>query len=140
VKIVVRAVGKMRDRRLASLCDEYVARVRRHLPMQVEEVEDDKGLVSGLPAGAEIVALEAGGAAMTSAELARYLERAMVSGTRALAFLIGGADGLLPATVKLARRRLSLSPLTLPHRLARVVLCEQIYRAISIVRGEPYDR
>jgi 23S rRNA (pseudouridine1915-N3)-methyltransferase len=114
--------------------------VRRHLPMQIDEVEADEKLVTGLPVGAEIVALEAGGAAMTSAEFARDLERAMVSGTRALAFLIGGADGLAPATVKLARRRLSLSPLTLPHRLARVVLCEQIYRAVSIVRGEPYDR
>jgi 23S rRNA (pseudouridine1915-N3)-methyltransferase len=140
VKILVRAVGKMRDRRLAALCDEYVARVRRHLPMQVDEVADDAGLVAGLPAGTEIVALEAGGAAMTSAEFARTLERAMVSGTRAVAYLIGGADGLAAATVKLARRRLSLSSLTLPHRLARVLLCEQIYRAISIIRGEPYDR
>jgi 23S rRNA (pseudouridine1915-N3)-methyltransferase len=140
VKIVVRAVGKMRDRRLASLCDEYVVRVRRHLPIQIDEVDSDKQLLSGLPAGAELIALEAGGAAMTSAEFARYLERAMISGTRALAFLIGGADGLDPATVKRAQRRLSLSPLTFPHRLARVLLCEQIYRAVSIIRGEPYDR
>jgi 23S rRNA (pseudouridine1915-N3)-methyltransferase len=64
----------------------------------------------------------------------------MVSGRRALAFLIGGADGLSLAAVARAQRRLSLSPLTLPHRLARVVLCEQIYRAVSIIRGEPYNR
>jgi 23S rRNA (pseudouridine1915-N3)-methyltransferase len=140
VKILVRAVGKMRDRRLAALCDEYVARVRRHLPMQIDEVGDDEGLLAGLPVGTEIVALEAGGQAMTSGELARTLERAMVSGTRAVAFLIGGADGLGTATVRSARRRLSLSPLTLPHRLARVLLCEQIYRALTIIRGEPYDR
>jgi 23S rRNA (pseudouridine1915-N3)-methyltransferase len=140
VKIVVRAVGKMRDRRLASVCDEYVERVRRHLPMQIDEVDDDAGLLPGLPAGTEIVALEPGGDAWTTAEFTKYLERAMVSGTRALAFLIGGADGLTAATVKLARRRLSLSPLTLPHRLARVLVCEQIYRAVSIIRGEPYNR
>ena len=140
MKIVVRAVGKMRDRRLAALCDEYVARVRRHVPMNVDEVDEDGGLVLGLPAGAEIIALEPGGDAWTTPEFTKHIERAMVSGTRALVFLIGGADGLSAATVRLARRRLSLSPLTLPHRLARVLLCEQIYRAISIIRGEPYNR
>jgi 23S rRNA (pseudouridine1915-N3)-methyltransferase len=140
VKILIRAVGKLRDRRLASLCEEYVERVRRHLPVAIDEVEDDAGLLPGLPAGAEIVALEPGGDAWTTAEFAKHLERAMVAGTRAVAFLIGGADGLAPAVVRQAQRRLSLSPLTLPHRLARVVLCEQIYRAVSIIRGEPYNR
>ncbi len=140
MKILIRAVGKLRDRRLYSLCEEYVERVRRHLPIAVDEVEDDAGLLAGLPAGVEIIALEPGGDAWTTADFTKHIERAMVSGTRALAFLIGGADGLDPATVKLARRRLSLSPLTLPHRLARVVLCEQVYRAVSIIRGEPYNR
>ena len=140
MKILIRAVGKLRDRRLASLCEEYVERVRRHLPVAIDEVEDDAGLLPGLPAGAEIVALEPGGDAWTTAEFAKHLERAMVAGTRAVAFLIGGADGLAPAVVRQAQRRLSLSPLTLPHRLARVVLCEQIYRAVSIIRGEPYNR
>jgi 23S rRNA (pseudouridine1915-N3)-methyltransferase len=140
VRIIVRAVGKMRDRRLSSLCDEYAERVRRHLPMAVDEVDDDGGLLRGLPAGTEIIALEPGGDAWTTAEFARYLERNMVSGTRALAFLVGGADGLAAATVKQARRRFSLSPLTLPHRLARLVLCEQLYRAITIIRGEPYHK
>jgi 23S rRNA (pseudouridine1915-N3)-methyltransferase len=64
----------------------------------------------------------------------------MVAGARGLVFLIGGANGLAPATVAQAHRRLSLSALTLPHRLARVILCEQIYRAISVIRGEPYNR
>jgi 23S rRNA (pseudouridine1915-N3)-methyltransferase len=64
----------------------------------------------------------------------------MLHGTRALAFLIGGADGLPRAAVTRASLRLSLSALTLPHRLARVVLCEQVYRALSILRGEPYSR
>lgn len=140
MKLVVRAVGKMRDRRLSSLSDEYVERVRRHLPMVIDEVDDDQGLLRGLAPGTEIVALEPGGDAWTTADFARYLERHMVAGTRALAFLIGGADGLGAATVKQARRRFSLSPLTLPHRLARLVLCEQLYRAVSIIRGEPYHK
>ena len=140
MKILIRAVGKMRDRRLESLCEEYCARIRRHLPVEIGEVEEDAALVRGLPAGTEIVALEPGGDAWTTAEFTKYLEKRMVQGARAIAFLVGGADGLGADTVGQAKRRLSLSPLTLPHRLARVLLCEQIYRAISIIRGEPYNR
>ena len=123
MKILVRAVGKMRDRRLESVCQEYVDRARRHLPVAVEEVESDADLLRNLPAGAEVVALEPDGDRWTTVEFIKFLERRMVQGTRAIAFLIGGAEGLAPATVKAAQRRLSLSPLTLPHRLARVILC-----------------
>ena len=140
MKLLIRAVGKMRDRRLLSLCDEYVERVRRHVPMQIDEVEEDRGLLHGLPPGAEIIALEPGGDAWNTAQLTKHVERAMVQGARAMAFLIGGAEGLDPAVVERAHRRLSLSLLTLPHRLARVLLCEQLYRAISIIRGEPYNK
>jgi 23S rRNA (pseudouridine1915-N3)-methyltransferase len=140
VKILVRAVGKMRDRRLESVCQEYVDRARRHLPVAVEEVDSDADLLHNLPAGAEVVALEPGGDCWTTSEFIKYLEQRMVQGTRAIAFLIGGAEGLTATTVKAAKRRLSLSPLTLPHRLARVILCEQIYRALSAVRGEPYNK
>ena len=140
MKLVVRAVGKMRDKRLQSVCDEYVERARRHVPVEIDEVEDEASLLRGLPAGSEIIALEPGGDAWNTAELTKHVEKRMVQGARALVFLIGGADGLSPATVKQAQRRLSLSPLTLPHRLARVLLCEQIYRALSVIRGEPYNR
>ena len=140
MKILIRAVGKMRDRRLESVCQEYLDRARRHLPVAVEEVESDADLLRNLPAGAEVVALEPDGDRWTTVEFIKFLERRMVQGTRAIAFLIGGAEGLAPATVKAAQRRLSLSPLTLPHRLARVILCEQIYRALSALRGEPYNK
>jgi 23S rRNA (pseudouridine1915-N3)-methyltransferase len=140
VKILVRAVGKMRDRRLESVCQEYVDRCRRHVPVVVEEVESDADLLRNLPAGTQIVALEPGGDSWTTPAFIKYIEQRMVQGTRALAFVIGGAEGLTPATTQAAHRRLSLSPLTLPHRLARVVLCEQIYRALSSLRGEPYNK
>jgi 23S rRNA (pseudouridine1915-N3)-methyltransferase len=140
VKLLIRAVGKMRDRRMEELSREYLDRVRRHLPVDVAEVEDDAALTRQLPAGAEIIALEPGGDAWTTEELRRFLEERMVRGARALVFLVGGADGLSAATVAQAGRRLSLSPLTLPHRLARVILCEQLYRCVSAIRGEPYHR
>jgi 23S rRNA (pseudouridine1915-N3)-methyltransferase len=140
VKLIVRAVGRMRDRRLDDVCREYVDRVRRHLPIEVGEVEADEGLLRGLPAGTAIIALEPGGDAWTTPVFTAQLTKWMNGGQKAVAFLIGGADGLSRDVVAKSDRRLSLSPLTLPHRLARVVLCEQLYRAISKIRGEPYDR
>jgi 23S rRNA (pseudouridine1915-N3)-methyltransferase len=140
VKIVVRAVGKLRDRRMEELCREYLDRVKRHLPVEVNEVGEDADLLAQLPVGAEVIALEPGGAAWTTDELMRFISERMVRGSRALVFLIGGADGLSAATVAKAHRRLSLTPLTLPHRLARVILCEQIYRCVSAIRGEPYNK
>jgi 23S rRNA (pseudouridine1915-N3)-methyltransferase len=138
LKIQVLAVGKMRDRLMAALCDDYVQRARRHLPVEIVEVDDDAALARRLPARAELIALEPGGDAWTTLALAKHLEHQMLHGTQTIAFLIGGALGLPKDVVKKASRRLSLSNLTLPHRLVRVVLCEQLYRAMSIIRGEPY--
>jgi len=138
VKIQILAVGKMRDRHMAALCDDYVQRARRHVPVEIVEVEDDDALARRLPARGEVIALEPGGDAWTTEELAKHLQHQMVHGAQTIAFLIGGALGLPKDVVKRAARRLSLSNLTLPHRLARVVLCEQLYRAMSIIRGEPY--
>jgi 23S rRNA (pseudouridine1915-N3)-methyltransferase len=138
VKIVVLAVGKMRDKHMAALCDDYAQRARRHVPVEIVEVDDDASLARRLPARAELIALEPGGVSWTTEELAKHVEDRMVHGAQTLAFVIGGALGLPKDVVAKASRRLSLSNLTLPHRLARVVLLEQLYRAMTIIRGEPY--
>jgi 23S rRNA (pseudouridine1915-N3)-methyltransferase len=123
---------------MAAICDEYLTRARRHLPIEIVEVDDDAALARRLPTRGEIIALEPGGDSWTTEELAKHVEKQMLHGTPSVAFLIGGALGLPKDVVKKATRRLSLSNLTLPHRLARVVLCEQLYRAMTIIRGEPY--
>jgi 23S rRNA (pseudouridine1915-N3)-methyltransferase len=138
LKIVVLVVGKMRDRNVGALCDDYVVRTRRHLPVEVVEVDDDLALARRWPADGETIALEPSGESWTTGRLARCLEERMTRGTRNLTFAIGGADGLPASLVARATSRLSLSPLTLPHRLARLILCEQIYRALTIIRHEPY--
>ena len=140
MKVVVLAVGKMRDRHLGAACDDYLERARRHLPIQVVEVADDDELLRRVPPSSLVVALEPGGKPWDTPRFTEFIGEQMLHGTRALVFLIGGADGLSPAAVGRAAHRLSLSALTLPHRLARVVLCEQVYRALSILRGEPYSR
>jgi 23S rRNA (pseudouridine1915-N3)-methyltransferase len=130
----------MRDRHLTAVCDDYVARARRHLTVEIVEVEDDSALLRRIPPAADVIALEAGGEAWDTAKLTAYIQDGMVHGRKTVAFLIGGSDGLSRAAVGRANRRLSLSAMTLPHRLARVLLCEQIYRALSIIKGEPYNR
>ena len=138
MKIVVLAVGKLRDRNFTALCDDYVSRAARHLTVDVVEVEDDAALARKWPAQGETIALDVEGVHWTTERFARHLGDRMLHGARAITFVIGGADGLQPALVARAGMRLSLSALTLPHRMARLVLLEQIYRALTIIRGEPY--
>jgi 23S rRNA (pseudouridine1915-N3)-methyltransferase len=86
-----------------------------------------------------IVALQVGGRALDTGQLARWLEERARTG-EPLAFCIGGPDGLAPAVDARAVLRWSLSPLTLPHGLARVVVAEALYRAVSVIKGLPYHR
>lgn len=86
-----------------------------------------------------IVALQVGGKPLSTAQLARWLEDRAGDG-QPLAFCIGGPDGLSPAVDARARLRWSLSALTLPHGLARVVVAEALYRAVSVIKGLPYHR
>ena len=138
MKIVVLAVGKLRDRQLTALCDDYVARASHHVGVEIVEVDDDKALARRWPTAGEIIALEVGGESWSTERFAAYIGDQMLHGGRGITFAIGGADGLPAALVARANRRLSLSAMTLPHRLARLVLVEQIYRALTVVRGEPY--
>ena len=134
---------------------EYARRMPPELSLELHEIApskrskgvpaergiDDEGrrLLAAVPGGARVVALDERGAAWTTLELARRIEGWMGDG-RALALLVGGADGLAPACIEAAEHRWSLSPLTLPHGLARIVVAEQLYRASTIRRGHPYHR
>ena len=88
---------------------------------------------------AHLVALQVGGRALDTASLAAWLGERAQSG-EPIAFCIGGPDGLAPAVDARARFRWSLSPLTLPHGLARVVVAEALYRAVTVIKGLPYHR
>jgi 23S rRNA (pseudouridine1915-N3)-methyltransferase len=144
--IVVLAVGKMKEPGLREAVDDYLARVRRHFPIEEIELKDAPmpalraALAKKLPAPAHVVALDVAGRPMTSASFAAWLESHASRGKGKVVFLIGGADGLPPEIVERAHEKLSLSPMTFPHRLARLVLAEQLYRAVTILRREPYAR
>ena len=140
MKIVVIAVGKMRDEGLRAAVDDYLSRLRKYVPTEERELKADKDFATAIPAGAVTVALEVHGDTVTSSELAKRVAEWGRRGKGVIAFLIGGAEGIPEAVSKRADVRLSLSKLTLPHRLARVLLAEQLYRAMTILRGEPYAR
>lgn len=140
MKISVVAVGKIKQRALREVADEYLSRTRRYVRVDELEVRDDPGLERALPRDAISVALEVSGQALSSREFARLLEQWGARGKGDVAFVIGGADGIPSALSARADARLSLSAFTLPHRLARVVLYEQLYRAMTLLRGEPYAR
>jgi 23S rRNA (pseudouridine1915-N3)-methyltransferase len=140
VKLTILAVGKLRDAWVHDACEEYVKRLRGKLPVEIVEVKDDAELLRKIPPRARLWALDERGIQLSSEELARTLDKAMNSGEHGIAFIIGGADGLPRSLVSKAHFTWSLGRLTLPHRLARIIVLEQLYRAQSIIRGEPYHR
>jgi 23S rRNA (pseudouridine1915-N3)-methyltransferase len=140
VKLSLFAVGKLRESWVRDGCAEYEKRVRARLPLEIVELKTAAEIERRLPPRFELWALDERGREWSSQELAEELRRRMSSGAPGVALLIGGADGLPAELVERARVKWSLGRLTLPHRLARLVVLEQLYRALSIVRGEPYHR
>lgn len=133
------AVGRMRDAALRGAADEYVKRLRHYAHVEEREAKDEARLEGTIPEAARLVALSRTGVPWSSMDLARHTAQWDQEG-RDVALVIGGADGLPAPVLKRAERVWSLSSLTFPHELARVVVLEQLYRAFTIRRGEPYHR
>lgn len=140
MKLVILAAGKLKEKEVRVIADDYLKRIRRYAKCDEIEVKSAKDLASAIPSGALVVAMEVEGDVVTSTELSKRVERWSSTGKGIVAFVIGGAEGIPKDLSKSATARLSLSKLTLPHRLARVLLLEQLYRSLSILRGEPYAR
>jgi 23S rRNA (pseudouridine1915-N3)-methyltransferase len=145
VHVHVIAVGKIKERGERAWIDDYAKRIGRYASYHELELKDgseaevEERFRKALPARASVVALEVEGKAWSSNELARFVGQCEDGAVQNVVFLIGGAYGLPASTSRAAQLRLSLSALTLPHRLARLLLVEQIYRAFTILRGEPYS-
>jgi len=136
---LVVAVGRVKDRALRAACDEYLGRLRRYARVTEREVKDDARVLAAVPEDASLVALSRTGETWSSRDVAARTAEWDRDG-RLVAFAIGGADRLPPPVLESADLVWSLSSLTLPHELARVLLYEQLYRAFTIRRGEPYHR
>jgi 23S rRNA (pseudouridine1915-N3)-methyltransferase len=155
MKVLLVVVGKVRGT-LVDAVAEYERRAGRYWKLDVVEVGGGAGsaqappervmeveaerILARIPNGLEVVALTRVGKTMGSRELAGYLEEHAVRSSTGVAFVIGGAFGLGTPVLETARKKLSLSALTLPHEMARLLLAEQLYRAGTLLRGEPYHK
>lgn len=141
------ATGRTRDAALLKLESEYVKRLTHPWAYSVRELKDDAhaaaaqlAALKGLPPGTAVIGLDERGQGLTSTQWAEKFGAWQGGGTRRLAFLIGGADGLTQPVRQACPQLWSLSPLTLPHQLVRVLLAEQCYRATTLLGGHPYHR
>lgn len=154
MRVSVVVIGRPRHAALAEAIRDYEARAARYWPLEVVEVKEEPGrglsaddvrereserLAARVSGDVEVAILDPGGAAMDSAQFSAWLQ-SLRDGARSVALVIGGANGLGTSIRQRASRRLSLAPWTLPHELARLVLAEQLYRAGTIMRGEPYHK
>jgi len=133
------AVGRMKDAALRATCDEYLDRLRHYARLEEREVKDEARILEAIPEDSRLVALSRAGEPWTSGELAEWTAR-WERDARDVTFAIGGADTLPEEVLRKAERTWSLSRMTFPHELARVLVYEQLYRAYTIRRGEPYHR
>jgi len=155
MKIAVVVVGKVRGS-LEEAVRDYEERARRYwkltvtevaagtaggdaTPQRVREAEGSR-ILARIPEDLEVVALTRAGEGMGSREMASYLAELATRSAPGVCFVIGGAFGLDESVLRRAKRKVGLSAFTLPHEMARAVLAEQLYRAGTIVRGEPYHK
>jgi len=135
MKLRVVWIGKTKDPSMAKLCSDYTARIKHFLPIEIAEVKQPK-----LDPSDRLVALDPKGKAWTSDGFAKFLQQHMTSDPRRLTFIIGDYEGLSETMKERADVLWSLSPLTFTHDLTRVLLLEQIYRALTIIKNLPYSR
>ncbi|MGI6492444.1 MAG: 23S rRNA (pseudouridine(1915)-N(3))-methyltransferase RlmH [Pelotomaculum sp.] len=157
--ITILAVGRLKERYLNEAVNEYLKRLSAYASVRVVEVEEERAadnlsaagvnkvklkegerLLNRLRTSAYVIALEPGGKARTSEQMAAMLEELALQGRGELVFIIGGSLGLASTVLERADFKLSFSAFTFPHQLMRVILLEQIYRWFKISRGEPYHK
>ncbi len=148
LKLIV--VGRPKNSHLRALAEDYVERLGHYASIQVAYIKERRGghgtahpeerLLERLDPHDFVVALDAGGQMMSSPKLASFLATHARSGSRSLTFVIGGPTGVGEGVRKRAELLLSLSPMTFPHELCLVLLLEQLYRGMTILRGEPYHK
>jgi len=143
MKIQLVMLGKTRRPEIRALLDDYARRIRRFAEVQFTELREDSAASLrklALDSAAVVVLLDDAGKPQSSAQFARWLAETRDRGAREIVFLCGGAEGFPETLRQRATQKLSLSPLTFSHELARVMLAEQLYRAFAILAGHPYPK
>lgn len=159
MKVTIIAVGKIKEHYLKEGIEEYSKRLSRFCDLRIIEVADEPApddlsaareeqiksreasrVLGKVKDGDYLIVLDVKGAKKSSEEFAEVLKNCMMSGNSSITFVIGGSLGLAPELIRKANVRLSLSDMTFPHQLTRLILLEQIYRAFKIINGETYHK
>ena len=154
MKTIFIVIGKTTDTRIAQLTDEYISRISHYMPFQMEvipELRNAKNLsqeqqkeqeasliIKSLSSGDYIVLLDEHGKERRSLDFASWIQKKMASSPRRLVFIVGGPYGFAPQIHKMAQEEISLSQMTFSHQMIRLLFVEQVYRAMTILNGEPY--
>ncbi len=136
MKLFLYYIGKARDPHANAMAEEYLKRSSRFMKCEMREIQPRRFDPWEKHPSSTKILLDPAGRALDSAAFTSLIDKA----DRDLVFILGGADGLPPDWKKRADMLVALSPLTMPHELARVILAEQIYRALTTLRGHPYPR
>ncbi|OQY35277.1 MAG: 23S rRNA (pseudouridine(1915)-N(3))-methyltransferase RlmH [Spirochaetaceae bacterium 4572_59] len=159
LKITIISVGKLKEKYWKSAMEEYAKRLGRYCSLNLVEVADEKcpenispaeqdivkekegeKISRKIPEGSLLCTLEIAGKALSSEQLASWIEKVPLSAKDHICFVIGGSLGLSPSICRKSSLSLSFSAMTFPHQMMRVILLEQIYRAHRISRNEPYHK
>jgi 23S rRNA (pseudouridine1915-N3)-methyltransferase len=143
MRIRLLMLGKTRRPEIRALLDDYATRLGRFAEFEMQELREDSPASLRrieIAPGAAVVLLDAGGKSYSSEKFARWLGDCRDRGAREIVFLCGAAEGFPEALARRATTKLSLSPLTFSHELARVMLAEQLYRAFATLAGHPYPK
>ena len=140
MRIDIVCIGKLREDYLRAAQAEYLKRLGPYAKLTIVEAADEKAMEKALAGSAYPIALAIDGKVLTSEGLAHRLQSMGIDGASHIAFVIGGAEGLSNRILGLCPMRLSLSAMTFPHQLARIILLEQVYRAFRIINNEPYHK
>ena len=149
MKIAIICIGKTKKGYIGEAVRDYLGRLRHYAPVDWIEVQQVRKTDQSLQKERERieaqidkrafrVSLAEDGDVFTSEGFAQWLQKRQIDGTKKIEFVVGGDMGLHPSIISKSDMCLSLSPMTFTHQMARVILLEQIYRAFTIIRGEPY--
>ena len=154
MKITLLTVGKTNELSFKNAISDYQKRLKFYIPFEIEEIPELKNnknipeevqkqkegelILKHLMEGDEVILLDDKGDAYTSTRFANYLEKKMIAGNKRLIFVVGGPYGFSKDVYRRANGKVSLSPMTFSHQMVRLVFTEQLYRAMTILRGEGY--
>ena len=141
MKVALVLVGKTVNKHFVELIDEYAGRVKHYIGFDIitiPELKNTKLILKQMQAGDHVVLLDEHGKEFRSVEFSSYMEQKMQTVNKRLVFVIGGPYGFSPDVYGRANEKISLSKMTFSHQMVRLIFVEQLYRAMTIMRGEPY--